>query len=130
MVPAEVAEHKLDDLPAGVHLQPGELRIEFNGAGEDLLERLQHRCPHSRYGYVRVAFLPFLVLGWFAAQIDADNLACLSYLPFEFGVYPLGEVGAELMKDVPSIAELKQFPCDCFSMQPKNPPLDHVSVKR
>ena len=31
VVPAEVAEHKLADLPAGVHLRPGELRIEFNG---------------------------------------------------------------------------------------------------
>ena len=31
--------NKLADLPAGVHLQPGELRIEFNGA-QELLERL------------------------------------------------------------------------------------------
>ena len=39
VVPAEVAEQKLADLPAGVHLRPGELRIEFNGA-EELLQRL------------------------------------------------------------------------------------------
>jgi hypothetical protein len=39
VVPAEVAARKLADLPAGVHLQPGELRIEFNGT-EELLERL------------------------------------------------------------------------------------------
>ena len=39
VVPAEVAEQKIADLPAGVHLQPGELRIEFNGA-EELLQRL------------------------------------------------------------------------------------------
>ena len=39
VVPAEVAEQKLADLPAGVHLQPGELRIEFNGT-EELLQRL------------------------------------------------------------------------------------------
>ena len=39
VVPAEVAEQKIADLPVGVHLQPGELRIEFNGA-EELLQRL------------------------------------------------------------------------------------------
>ena len=41
VVPAEVAEQRIDDLPAGVHLRPGELRlrIEFNGT-EDLLRRL------------------------------------------------------------------------------------------
>jgi hypothetical protein len=31
VVPAEVSGKKLDDLPTGVHLHPGELRIEFNG---------------------------------------------------------------------------------------------------
>jgi len=39
VVPAEVAGQKLADLPAGVHLRPGELRIEFNGT-EELLQRL------------------------------------------------------------------------------------------
>ena len=39
VVPAEVVDQKISDLPAGVHLQPGELRIEFNGT-EDLLRRL------------------------------------------------------------------------------------------
>ena len=39
LVPAAVAAQKLADLPAGVHLRPGELRIEFNGA-EELLQRL------------------------------------------------------------------------------------------
>ena len=39
VVPAEVSVHKMNDLPVGVHLQPGELRIEFHGA-EELLERL------------------------------------------------------------------------------------------
>ena len=39
VVPAEVAAHKLADLSGGVHLRPGELRIEFDGA-EELLERL------------------------------------------------------------------------------------------
>ena len=31
IVPAEVSEQKIDDLPADVHLRPGELRIEFGG---------------------------------------------------------------------------------------------------
>jgi hypothetical protein len=35
----EVAERKLTDLPAGVHLRAGELRIEFHGT-EDLLRHL------------------------------------------------------------------------------------------
>ena len=39
IVPAEVSEQKIDDLPAGVHLRPGELRIAFHGT-EDLLRRL------------------------------------------------------------------------------------------
>lgn len=39
MVPAEVSEQKMADLPVGVHLRPGELRIEFNGT-EDLLRHL------------------------------------------------------------------------------------------
>ena len=38
-MPAEVMDQKIAHLPAGVHLQPGELRIEFNGA-EELLQRL------------------------------------------------------------------------------------------
>ena len=32
-------DQKIADLPAGVHLRPGELRIEFSGA-EELLQRL------------------------------------------------------------------------------------------
>ena len=36
---ADVRERILKDLPAGIHLQPGELRIEFFGA-EDLLRHL------------------------------------------------------------------------------------------
>ena len=39
VVPAEVMDQKISDLPAGVHLRPGELRIEFNGA-EELLRKL------------------------------------------------------------------------------------------
>ena len=39
VVPAEGAEQKIDDLPARVHLRPGELRIEFDGT-EELLQRL------------------------------------------------------------------------------------------
>jgi hypothetical protein len=35
----EVVHHKLADLPAGVHLHAGELRIEFHGT-EDLLRHL------------------------------------------------------------------------------------------
>jgi hypothetical protein len=37
--PADVRERLLKDLPAGIHLRPGELRIEFFGA-EDLLRHL------------------------------------------------------------------------------------------
>jgi hypothetical protein len=36
---ADVRDRVLKDLPAGIHLQPGELRIEFFGA-EDLLRHL------------------------------------------------------------------------------------------
>jgi hypothetical protein len=36
---ADVGERLLKDLPAGIHLHPGELRIEFFGA-EDLLRHL------------------------------------------------------------------------------------------
>ena len=39
IVPAEVSEQKIYDLPAGVHLRPGELRIEFNRT-QELLQRL------------------------------------------------------------------------------------------
>jgi hypothetical protein len=35
----DVAERRLGDLPAGIHLKPGELRIEFFGT-EDLLRHL------------------------------------------------------------------------------------------
>jgi hypothetical protein len=38
-VPADVRDRRMKDLPAGIHLQPGELRIEFFGA-EDLLRHL------------------------------------------------------------------------------------------
>ena len=38
-VPASVMEHKLADLPGGIHLEPGELRIEFHGT-EDLLRQM------------------------------------------------------------------------------------------
>jgi hypothetical protein len=37
--PAAVRDRRMKDLPAGIHLQPGELRIEFFGA-EDLLRHL------------------------------------------------------------------------------------------
>jgi hypothetical protein len=37
--PADVRERVMKDLPAGIHLRPGELRIEFFGA-EDLLRHL------------------------------------------------------------------------------------------
>ena len=37
--PADVRDRVLADLPAGIHLKPGELRIEFFGA-EDLLRHL------------------------------------------------------------------------------------------
>ena len=36
---ADVRDRQMKDLPAGIHLQPGELRIEFFGA-EDLLRHL------------------------------------------------------------------------------------------
>lgn len=39
VAPADVVERRMADLSAGVHLQPGELRIEFNGA-EDLLRQM------------------------------------------------------------------------------------------
>ena len=35
----DVRDRRMKDLPAGIHLQPGELRIEFFGA-EDLLRHL------------------------------------------------------------------------------------------
>lgn len=38
-VPVEVLDRRMKDLPAGIHLKPGELRIEFFGA-EDLLRHL------------------------------------------------------------------------------------------
>jgi hypothetical protein len=38
-VPSEVRDNQLADLPAGIHLKPGELRIEFFGT-EDLLRHL------------------------------------------------------------------------------------------
>ena len=38
-VPRAVLEHTLDDLSAGIHLAPGQLRIEFNGT-EELLRKL------------------------------------------------------------------------------------------
>jgi hypothetical protein len=38
-VPPEARENRLADLPAGIHLNPGELRIEFFGT-EDLLRHL------------------------------------------------------------------------------------------
>src|SRR5947208_1248285 len=37
--PADVRDHGMADLPAGVHLRPGELRVEFSGT-EDLLRKL------------------------------------------------------------------------------------------
>jgi hypothetical protein len=39
MVPAEALQNRIADLPPGVYLQPGELRIEFHGT-EDLLRQL------------------------------------------------------------------------------------------
>jgi hypothetical protein len=38
-VPSEARDNRLSDLPAGIHLKPGELRIEFFGT-EDLLRHL------------------------------------------------------------------------------------------
>ena len=38
-VASDVRDRRMKDLPAGIHLQPGELRIEFFGA-EDLLRHL------------------------------------------------------------------------------------------
>jgi hypothetical protein len=38
-VAPDVRDRMMKDLPAGIHLQPGELRIEFFGA-EDLLRHL------------------------------------------------------------------------------------------
>jgi hypothetical protein len=38
-VAPDVQERVIDDLPAGIHLRPGELRIEFFGT-EDLLQHL------------------------------------------------------------------------------------------
>ena len=38
-VAADARDRRIKDLPAGIHLQPGELRIEFFGA-EDLLRHL------------------------------------------------------------------------------------------
>jgi hypothetical protein len=38
-VPSEARDNRLADLPAGIHLKPGELRIEFFGT-EDLLRHL------------------------------------------------------------------------------------------
>lgn len=38
-VPATAADISLADLPSGIHLSPGELRIEFRGT-EDLLRRM------------------------------------------------------------------------------------------
>src|ERR1017187_3669423 len=38
-VQPEVRDHRFADLPTGIHLEPGELRVEFSGT-EDLLRRL------------------------------------------------------------------------------------------
>ena len=39
MVPTSATENQMADLPPGVHLRAGELRIEFHGT-EDLLRHL------------------------------------------------------------------------------------------
>jgi len=39
VVPAEVSEQKINDLRPVFHLEPGELRIKFDGAEELLRQR-------------------------------------------------------------------------------------------
>ena len=47
------SEHKLTDLPAGMHLEPGELRIKLNGA-EELLRRLYELSQASANDYKKL----------------------------------------------------------------------------
>jgi hypothetical protein len=91
---ADVRERLMKNLPAGIYLKPGELRIEFFGA-EDLLRHLfelsqamvndyerfrasmQHAIEHAciargeRYGYSEVCPFPLPIDPLFAAALGA-----------------------------------------------------------